>query len=201
MISVIVCSVNKTQFYKLSENILNTIGIEYELICIDNSNDKFSIAQAYNKGAEQAKFPYLCFVHEDVLFKTLEWGGNIINHFKSDEETGLIGIAGGIYKSKMSSAWWQTDMIDIEVKRMNVVQFYKDSLRNSIHFFINPFNENKAEVVALDGVFLAMTKGVWNENKYDEKLLKKTRIVGQKPKTKKIYRYWFKLWLVCQTNE
>jgi hypothetical protein len=64
-------------------------------------------------------------------------------------------------------------MIDIEVKRMNVVQFYKDSLRNSIHFFINPFNENKAEVVALDGVFLAMTKGVWNENKYDEKLLKK----------------------------
>lgn len=76
MISIIICSRNKNIDSELEQNILDTIGnIVYEVINIDNSTNNYSIFQAYNKGTQIAKYPYLCFMHEDILFHTADWGG------------------------------------------------------------------------------------------------------------------------------
>jgi hypothetical protein len=171
MITIVVCSVNNSLFKALAANIQETIGLPYEIIKVDNSTNAYSICEAYNKGASTAKYPYLCFVHEDVLFKTNGWGQNVIDHFAADEETGMIGIAGSVYKAKMTSGWGQSEDGWLEPKRMNIVQHYKQTERQAKHIYFNPFNEVRSRVVAIDGVLMIAKKDVWEKNKFDDKLL------------------------------
>lgn len=172
MISIIVCSRSADQYGALVDNINSTIGVAYEAIRIDNSANAHSICSAYNAGAAKANYPYLCFVHEDVLFETKDWGRNIIDHFNADDKIGLIGVAGATYKSKMSSAWWQTEPNWREVRRMNIVQHYKNNMKPTRHVFVNPNNESRSQVVTLDGVLLIAKKETWSNNKFDEQLLR-----------------------------
>lgn len=165
MISIIVCSRYLQLFNNLSANIEKTIGVPHEIICIDNSNNAYSLCKAYNMGAAQAKFSLLCFVHEDVVFKTLGWGRNFVNHF-SQSDIGLIGVAGAVHKSKMCSGWWQSEDNLFEIRRMNIQQ----STPHLSHLFINPFEEKRSEVVLIDGVFIGTTKATWLHHKFDEEL-------------------------------
>ena len=67
MISIIVCSINIEYFKGLKKSIENTIGsIEYEIIKIDNLQEKLPITKAYNLGISKSKYNFLVFVHEDV---------------------------------------------------------------------------------------------------------------------------------------
>lgn len=76
MISIIICSKYSKINCELEQNIENTIGnMPFEIITINNSQNSYSIYQAYNKGIKEAKYPYLCFMHEDILFHTVNWGG------------------------------------------------------------------------------------------------------------------------------
>ena len=43
MISIIICSRTERINYDLSENIKKSVGCDYELIIIDNSENKYSI--------------------------------------------------------------------------------------------------------------------------------------------------------------
>ena len=171
MISVIVCSRSAELFNAFAENVVATIGVEHEVIRIDNSNNQYSICSAYNFGAAKASFDILCFVHEDVLFKTDSWGKNLLAHFNSDTDIGLIGIAGSVYKSKMSTAWWQSEAGWPEITRMNLVQHSK-SYTHPKALYSNPHNDIRSEVVALDGVLLVTDKSTWLQYPFDEKLLK-----------------------------
>ena len=93
MISLIICSRSSDIDVALKENIKNTIGTDYELVIIDNSNNDYSIFSAYNEGVRRAKGDILCFMHEDILYRTEDWGKKIIAHFE-DKSIGLIGFAG-----------------------------------------------------------------------------------------------------------
>jgi hypothetical protein len=75
-------------------NITETAGVDVEIIPIDNSDNKYSIFSAYNTGYKKANFEYLCFLHEDISFKTHNWGQKLIQHL-SKGGTGFVGIAGG----------------------------------------------------------------------------------------------------------
>ncbi|MGB3132870.1 MAG: glycosyltransferase, partial [Saprospiraceae bacterium] len=74
MISIITCSRAKDISTELRKNIVQTIGIEHEIIVFDNSANKHSIFQAYNIGASRAKYEILCFVHDDLFYMTQDWG-------------------------------------------------------------------------------------------------------------------------------
>lgn len=169
MISVIVCSRSAHLFETLSKNIEATIGVPYEIIKIDNSNNAYSLCKAYNEGAERSHYPYLCFIHEDILFKTVNWGGRLIDHF-SQTGAGIVGVAGAIYKSKMPCGWWQSEDDSAEIRRMNILHTAIDETAS--HLFINPFNEVRSGVVLIDGVFIGTTKEVWQKHKFDEALFK-----------------------------
>ena len=68
MISIIICCRIQTINKDLSENIKNTVGCDYELIVIDNSQNSYSIFEAYNLGIERSNGDYLCFIHDDILY-------------------------------------------------------------------------------------------------------------------------------------
>ncbi|MES2062135.1 MAG: glycosyltransferase [Bacteroidota bacterium] len=165
MISVIICSVNKALLKDISKNIEQTIGIDYEVIAIDNTQNQYSIAQAYNLGANTAKYPYLCFVHEDILFHTKNWGVNLIGHL-SDISISLVGILGSLVKTKTPSGVY----IPLQkLNRINQLQRTKNGCTN--HYYENPHNEIYSEVKLLDGMFLATTKMSHARYNFDEELL------------------------------
>lgn len=150
MISIIISSINPTLLNQLSENIEKTIGVEYEIISHNNYKSNWGICKVYNHCAEKAKYENLVFCHEDILFHTQNWAEILLNYL-NNEEIGLIGVAGGIYKSKFHSSWW-VNLIDINLQRINIIQHSK----NISHIdFINPKNEKFSNVVAIDGVFMA----------------------------------------------
>src|SRR4051812_15562048 len=105
MISVIICSIDKDFARQVQDNIARTIGVVWEHIIIDNTISTRSITQVYNIGAGRAQYDLLCFVHEDVVFDTPNWGRIIVDHFSKDHGPGLIGVAGCKYKSKTPSGW------------------------------------------------------------------------------------------------
>lgn len=165
MISIIVCSVNQTLFTQLKKNIQNTIGVEHEVIAIDNLVKNYSLAHAYNEGAAQARYPFLCFLHEDILLHTNNWGQALINHL-SDTSISLVGILGCLVKTHSPSGVYIS--ID-ELNRINQLQRRKDN--GTDHYYKNPFNEIYSEVATVDGMFLAVTKQNHNIYPFDEQTL------------------------------
>lgn len=162
MISVIICSNNPKLLSKVSVNIQTTIGVPYELIAIDNRNTYKGICQVYNEAAEKAKFDYLCFVHEDVIFHSAFWGKEIC-WLLSKNDIGLVGISGAVYKSQYPATW---SACDASLYRTNSIQHFKEQSM-PIYNYINPAKEAFSEVVLIDGVFMTTRKSIWSENKFD----------------------------------
>src|SRR5690606_23928511 len=104
--------------------------------------------------------------HEDVFFESKEWGNKLITHFNSSSDIGVIGVAGGTYKSNFPSSWSYIK----ENKRVYINQDLGNE-RKEVQL-INPYNEIRSRVVVLDGVFLSVKRHVWEEFKFNEKDLK-----------------------------
>lgn len=166
MISIIICSRGAEYCTNVKANILNTIGIPFEIIVVDNAANKYSITQAYNNGASKAIYSYLCFVHEDVIFHDQDWGKKVIDHFDGDPEIGLIGIAGGSYKSLAPSSWFPLVKLEPEFPiHQRLIQHFGNQvvLEN-----VNPFHENRSRVACIDGVWFCCRRQIWDKVKFDE---------------------------------
>jgi len=165
MISIIVCCRYNTITSELTKNILETIGIEHELIIIDNSKNKYSIFSAYNEGLHRAKFPYLCFMHDDILFHTQDWGQKVIEHFKNPK-IGVIGVAGGHFIPKTPASWASTKCVSL-----NIIQnSYEKNITTHNHFTKLEYSQGRStDVVALDGVWICIPKTLFKTISFDEK--------------------------------
>lgn len=139
MLSIVVSSHNKSFFNALTKNIEHTCGTVTEIIKIDNPGT-MGLCKAYNKGALQASFPNILFLHEDVEFREKNWGQRLINHL-NDAETGIIGLAGSSYVPVAPSGWFIA-------KQKN--------------------NSQKTKAFAVDGVFLAMRLKHFKEFSFNE---------------------------------
>lgn len=165
MISVIISSVSPAMLAQVSLNIADTIGVAYELIAIDNSAGAIGICQVYNQGAARAKHPVLCFVHEDVAFKTYGWGQTVVNLFANDDELGLLGVAGSSYKTAAPSGWHGAG---VATDYANLLQDYKHSANQLQHYYRNPKNEKLSQVACVDGVWLCTTRTIAQAIRFDE---------------------------------
>ena len=167
MISVVICSVKEELAKQVQLNIENTIGTEWEPIVIDNTINQESLAHVYNLGASMARCNLICFVHEDVLFQTQDWGLKLVEYFK-EEKLGLLGVAGSKYKSRTASGWY-TGVPEFDC--CNIWHLDRTNKLEKIRF--NPMPESPVqEVVSLDGVFMVTRKSVWNEVRFNEELLR-----------------------------
>ena len=160
-ISIIICSRKKYIDKDLLENIEKTVGCSYELIVINNSENKHSIFEAYNIGIERSNYNYLCFIHDDVCFNTQNWGERVLCLFDRHPEMGLLGIAGGKNKTRMPSGWWEGGS-----NHLNILQHYKDKPKERWEKGFH--NSELIEVSAIDGVIMIMRAD--SRIRFDERL-------------------------------
>lgn len=164
MVSIVISSKTPLLLQQVSENIKETIGVDFEIIAIANPNGEISICKAYNEGAEKAKYPYLCFCHEDILFTSQNWGKKQIDYLKN-KEIGLIGVSGSCIKPLTPSGVW---LNNYKTDRFYIVQ--RGAEKEDYLKYSNPNAEIKAEVKIIDGLFMACRKEVWEINKFDDKI-------------------------------
>ncbi len=167
MLSLIICSRHTDISIELKENIQSTIGIEYELVIVDNSRNEHSIFSAYNEGVRRSRYPYLCFMHEDILYHTKNWGKLVIEHFQNPK-AGIIGVAGGHFLPNVPASWSSTKCVSL-----NLIQSSSSSANTSgSHFSKFPYTNGKtAEVVAIDGFWFCCRKNLFDTITFDEKTL------------------------------
>lgn len=167
MLSVIICSVNEKLLSAIKNNIASTIGIEYELLIWNNKEKDYGLCEVYNLMAAKAQYPYMCFLHEDIIFQTNAWGKIAIEILNQQENIGLVGVAGGQYKGRYLSGWFsgiaEMDRYHILHKSGQRIE----TLSNSKYW---PTADSR--VVCIDGVFMCVKKVVWEKFKFNERLLK-----------------------------
>lgn len=163
MISIIICSQQTELQPEFLKNIESTVGIRHEIIPIDNSKGDYSIFQAYNLGIEKSRFPFLCFVHEDVIFHTNNWGEKVVEHL-SNPETGILGIAGSDMITCVPAGW------SISGRKMHLIQSQKGNDKSEEIKIPENFHGKSRDVILLDGVFLCMRKEISTQVKFSEHL-------------------------------
>lgn len=161
MFSIIVCSIKPELATALERNIASTIGVPFEFIAIDNRGTKKGICAVYNEGAQRAKYDYLCFAHEDILFHSQNWG-NLIATKLAEQDCGVIGFAGGISKFPLPYGWFSIPKHACE----NLIQG-DDRKLQPIKVQYN-CKDDFSKVVTLDGLCHFVRRDVWEKNRYDE---------------------------------
>lgn len=162
MLSIITCSISPEYVQRLLVNIQQTAALEYEIIVYENDGHK-GLCEVYNICAAKAKYPNLCFVHEDVLFHTIDWD-KLIAQYLCNEQIGVLGVMGGRYKSAFGLSW-----------KDGKTSFYRFNIMDGIdhkHLSYFPKDEILSEVVCLDGAFLCCRKDVWEKFRFDEEHFK-----------------------------
>ena len=161
MISMIVCSVDPAKLEKFCENVLTTVGCPCEFVVHDNRETGYGITHVYNLCAAKAKGEYLCFAHEDIFFRTPDWGERIVSLLQRPA-TGVVGFAGSTAKLAAYSGWGSMK----QYTRYNYIQRFRNG---SIKYCIaNPDKVSASPVIVLDGMCLFMRKEVWAETRFDE---------------------------------
>lgn len=162
MLSIIICSRDSGLFQKATANVADTIGVPYEIIRVDNANGSYGICAAYNKGARQSRYGLLCFMHEDILFRSPAWGKTVARTL-SQPKIGLLGVTGSKYLVDAPAPWWGAGP---EYCRRNVLEHYADD--TTAHILQNPDNLEAEEVIAVDGLWMCTRKEVWEKHPFDE---------------------------------
>lgn len=165
MISIVICSISPERLQQVIQNIQDTIGVEYEIIAIDNREKNWSIARVYNEGAHRARYPYLFFVHEDVKFHSQDWG-TVIEEKLVEPDCGVIGFAGTRAMLKCYSGWLQSHDWMCLFLYQGLGEGLTE-LRAHHAYLEHPFEE----VVALDGLGMFVRKEVWEKYPFDEVML------------------------------
>jgi len=173
-VSVIICSINPEWCDTMIASVKNTIGIDFETIVFDNREKKLGICQVYNDCARKARFPYLCFIHEDVIMPTKNWGKTMVEFAEKTPDCGAIGFAGGTVANKNFTSWSGYGRLKVGRCRYYDTKHGGKaySLDDLSYKYNNPANEDFAKVVALDGMFLFVGKEIWEEHPFDDDWIK-----------------------------
>jgi glycosyltransferase involved in cell wall biosynthesis len=168
MISIIISSANPEYLIAIKKNIDETIGVLYEILAVENGNGEKGICEVYNTAGARAKYDVLCFMHEDIILHTPDWGKKVVE-IMSEPKIGLLGIAGSTYKS-LTPGGWACLGLNASRLKINVLQRYRFEDKQTTHLLYNANNESLARVAAVDGVFMCTRKSVFQEFHFDDQL-------------------------------
>lgn len=158
LISIIICSTRRVLDVKLVENIQNTIGSKHEIVCIDNSDCHRSIFSAYEEGVKLAKGNFLCFMHEDILFRSHNWGEKCIEQLEGNNQIGMLGVLGGYYMSRHSCNWLSSGLI-----KGHVIQGFVKGKHDEVEFRHSDYNHYGNDVVAIDGLWMFIRRNLFGK--------------------------------------
>lgn len=146
---------------KFSNHVIETIGnVRCEVHCFKNFNE-YSLPQIYNKAIDKYnnENAIMVFCHNDIVFKTKNWGKLLLTKFKSGVFD-IIGVAGSIYLPE-SGMWWED-----RSKMCGVVE-HTDGINTWVNTYAEPKKGYTMPVVLIDGLFIAVDCNNI-ENKFDE---------------------------------
>lgn len=146
-----------------SDNVAQTIGVPYEIIAIDNSQGRYGICEAYNIGASQSRYELLCFMHEDMIFHTPNWGQKVAA-ILADESIGLLGVGGSQYVPDVPTPWWEVSEKDNYINVLHTTDTYYQR-----HDYRNYENQQLVDVVVIDGLWMCTRKAIWQRTPFDQK--------------------------------
>lgn len=164
MISIIICNRKSTINPALKENIRNTVGVEHEIVLIDNSRGQYNIFQAYNEGVRRAKGDILCFMHDDILFKSKGWGETVNRIFAEDEKLGALGVDGGHYMPDCPCSWtscYTTSFHTWRNEKDGVCREYSNKE------FSN--GQRLVELASIDGLWMCIRRNLFDTIRFDDK--------------------------------
>lgn len=164
MISIVVCHRNNKLLEQLKQNVVETIGIIFEFVIIDNSNNTLSIFQAYNQGIKQSKGDIICFAHEDIIFHTQDWGIKVDEHFQNPD-VGIIGVLGTHFMPKCPSYWFFSNMITENFIQNKLVD--GKIIQHIVKHQEYIKNEKSIEAVAVDGLWFCIPRKIFDYIKFD----------------------------------
>ncbi|HEY0055615.1 MAG TPA: glycosyltransferase [Pedobacter sp.] len=171
MISIIISSAKNHLLDAVTRNIDETIGVTYEIISFDNSQGKYGICSVYNKCSKKAIYEIVCFLHEDIVIRTRNWGRLVIDIFEKNQSLGLLGVAGTSYQPFIPSGWGHPGLPGKILHYFNLIQHHKFSDKNAKHLYSNPEDAQLSKVATLDGVLLCTTIKVLEQHAFDEDML------------------------------
>lgn len=87
------------------QHLRQTCGLKpVEILAYTNPGTQ-SLSEIYNHALNQARHPFIVFIHDDIIFETPAWGTKIIHSFQNTDY-GILGIA-GTAQLPASGIWWQ----------------------------------------------------------------------------------------------
>lgn len=163
MISIIICNKKACLDAALERNIRDTIGVDYEIFSIDNSRGQYSIFQAYNEGMARAKGDILCFMHDDILFRSNNWGKVVEASFASNQKMGALGVAGGHFMPDCPCSWSTCKTTSFHVWQTN-----RDGSNTEYGCTDYANGKQLVEVASLDGLWMCIRRGLFDTICFDD---------------------------------
>lgn len=158
MITVVYCT--RKIVPEFIEMIHLNVGLEDVQVIPFENNGERSLSQVYNEGMRLARYPIICFIHDDITFDTPNWGRKLLRNFRDYPDFGIIGVAGTTHL--MDGKWW-TDR-----KAMKGIVNHSDGYKRWVSRFSVDQEERIHDVIILDGVFMAIDKRkikhLWDES-------------------------------------
>ncbi len=163
MISIITCSRAPELSAGLQQNITDTIGTDYELVTINNANNEHTIFEAYNEGVRLAKGDVFCFMHDDVLFRSADWGKVVYRAFEN-KRCGLVGVIGCQFLSNKVQPWWHLGHHLGCITQGHFVNGEYRTLQDG-----EALQEESKEGVAVDGLWFCIKRELFKTIRFDDK--------------------------------
>ena len=155
-VSAIVCSIRPEYFALIKQQLETQFARHtFELIGI---HDAKSLCEAYNRGAARAKGEVLIFCHDDIDLVHADFGERLLTHLQTHD---VIGVAGA---TKLVNAEWGTAGAPFVHGQI----IHKPSGQQDFLYFGVGLQTAVAEGIhAMDGVFIAMQRRVWEAIRFD----------------------------------
>ncbi|MBL8514962.1 MAG: hypothetical protein JNJ55_13300, partial [Betaproteobacteria bacterium] len=156
-VSVIACSIRHDYFAALQNGIARQFAAhEVELIGI---HDAKSLCEGFNRGAAQAKGDVLVFCHDDIAFPQADFGERVLAQLGTVDVVGLAGAT-----QLVNGDWRHAGAPHL------VGQILHQPPAGQVGFLYHVVGLHNAgaPLQALDGVWLAMNRRVWEAVRFDE---------------------------------
>ncbi len=121
-----------------------------EIIPVEN-NGEFSLTEIYNSILEKSQNDIVVLCHDDIYFDSKNWGSKVLNHFKRNDNYGILGLAGTTIMPK-TGRWW-----DDFSKMKGIVNHEHEGRKWESKYSISKGNELD-DVVLVDGLFIVVNK-------------------------------------------
>ena len=147
-ITVVVCSKQtdkeKTEFI---EHLKESCGYNVHVMFMINS-DGVSLTKIYNDVISKLETEVVVFIHDDIEFLRKGWGAEVARLFKTNDDYGIIGIAGSAEFDE-KGAWWNYKDIYGQV-------LHRKNGKSWLSAFSPLLDKDLQEVCVIDGLFMAI---------------------------------------------